>query len=55
MLTPVDVKFILIMHLYWEVLEIKGCSSCKYPPNSRFRLSSCILAFLAMFLNNSLP
>ena len=26
MLTPVDVKFIPIMHLYWEVLEIKGCS-----------------------------
>ena len=26
MLTLVDVKFILIMHLYWEVLEIKGCS-----------------------------
>ena len=25
MLTPVAVKFIPIMHLYWDVLEIKGC------------------------------
>ena len=57
LLTSVDVKLKVtsIVHLYREVKEIKGCSVRKYTPNSRCRLSSCRLAVLVMFFDNSLP
>ena len=58
MLTSVDVSsYPCIMHLYWEVQEIKVCSGLQIyilQINSRCP-SSCLLAVLAMFLNNISP
>ena len=46
-----------MVHVYRQVSEIKGCLVLlkKYFPNGRCRLSSCLLAVLAMSLANSSP
>ena len=57
MLTFVAVKFISIVPVYiWGGLGYEGLFEvCKYTRNSRYRPLNCLLAVLAMFLDNSLP
>ena len=44
-----------IVYLYRKFRRMGAFQACKSTPNSRYRSSSCLLAVLAMFLNNSSP
>ena len=52
---PLMLSYSSIVHVYWEVKEIKGCPVLQISPNRMCGSSSCLLAVYALFLANSSP
>ena len=55
MLTFINAKFIFNCLFIGKFRRLRVIQYCKYSPNSTCRLSSCLLAVLAMFLASSSP